>query len=197
MRRWIYAAFSLSAQLFFLQIHDIIVVVRKTKTCGRIVMLIILEGIVMCFILLIFCVIGISNGPERFTVFYEKDVQERAVKLGYTTYKQIKKQTIISVIVLYMPCFILVPLMVCYINGAKEFGEIFVQSLLILYIMGLFDRFFIDWYWVEHTKAWNVPDTEDLKPYIPTKMKIVKWIGTIVGFAVISLIIAAVMSIIL
>ncbi len=157
-------------------------------------MLIIIEGIVCCFILLIFCVIGISNGPEKFTVFYEKDVQDRAIELGYTTKEQIKKQTIISVIVLYVPCFTLVPLMVCFINGAKEFGEIFIQSLSILYIMGLFDRFFIDWYWVEHTKAWNIPNTEDLKPYIPPKMKIVKWIGTIVGFAVISLIIAIVMS---
>ncbi len=157
-------------------------------------MLIILEGIVLCFILLIFCVIGISNGPEKFTVFYEKDVQDRAIELGYTTKEQIKKQTILSVIVLYLPCFTLVPLMVCSINGAKEFGEIFIQSLSILYIMGLFDRFFIDWYWVEHTKAWNIPNTEDLKPYIPRKMKIVKWIGTIVGFAIIALIIASVMS---
>ncbi len=157
-------------------------------------MLIILEGIVLCFILLLFCVIGISNGPERFTVFYEKDVQNRAIELGYTTKAQIKKQTILSVIVLYLPCFTLVPFMVCYINGAKEFDEIFVQSLLILSIMGLFDRFFIDWYWVEHTKAWNIPDTEDLKPYIPKKMKIVKWIGTIVGSINIALIIAAAMS---
>lgn len=157
-------------------------------------MLIILEGISLCFILLIFCVIGISNGPERFTVFYEKDVQDRAVKLGYTTKNQIKRQTIISLIVLYLPCFTLVPFMVCYINGAKEFGEIFVQSLMIFYIMGLFDRLFIDWYWVGHTKAWNIPDTEDLKPYIPIKMIVAKWLATIVGFALISLIIAFVMS---
>ncbi len=157
-------------------------------------MLIIMEGTVLCFILLMFCVIGISNGPEKFTVFYEKDVQDRAIELGYTTKEQIKKQTIIAAIVLYLPCFTLVPLMVCSVNGAKEFGEIFIQSLSILYIMGLFDRFFIDWYWVEHTKAWNIPDTEDLKPYIPKKMKAVKWIGTFVGFAVISLIIAVVMS---
>jgi len=157
-------------------------------------MLILIEGITLCFILLIFCVIGIANGPEKFTVFYEKDVQNRAIELGYTTKEQIRKQTILSVIVLYLPCFTLVPLMVCSINGAKELGEIFIQSLTILYIMGLFDRFFIDWYWVEHTRAWNIPDTEDLKPYIPPKMKIVKWIGTIVGFAVISLIIAIVMS---
>ena len=40
---------------------------------------------------------------------------------------------------------------------------------------------------VEHTKAWDIPNTEELKPYIPTKMKIVKWLGTIVGFAIIAL----------
>ncbi len=40
----------------------------------------------------------------------------------------------------------------------------------------------------------SIPNTEGVKTYIPTKMKIVKWIGTIVGFAIISLIIAIVMS---
>ena len=55
-------------------------------------MLILMEGIVLCFILLIFCVIGIANGPEKFTVFYEKDVQEKAIKLGYTTQKEIKNK---------------------------------------------------------------------------------------------------------
>lgn len=54
-------------------------------------MLILMEGIVLCFILLMFCVIGIANGPEKFTVFYEKNVQEKAIKLGYTTQKEIKK----------------------------------------------------------------------------------------------------------
>ena len=140
-------------------------------------MLILMEGVVLCFILLIFCVVGIANGPEKFTVFYEKDVQDKAIKLGYTTKKEIKKQTIISIMVLYLPCFILVPLMVCYINGAKEFGKIFIH-----------------WYWVEHTKAWDIPNTDELKPYIPKKIKIEKWIGTIVGFAIIALIIALVMS---
>ena len=157
-------------------------------------MLILMEGIVLCFILLIFLVIGIANGPEKFTVFYEKDVQDKSIKLGYTKKKEIKKQTIISIIVLYLPCFILVPYMVCYINGANTFNEIFLQSLLIMYIMGLFDRFFVDWYWVEHTKAWDIPNTENLKPYIPKKMKLVKWLGTIIGFAIIALIIALVMN---
>ena len=44
-------------------------------------MLILMEGIVLCFILLMFCVIGIANGPEKFTVFYEKNVQRKSNKI--------------------------------------------------------------------------------------------------------------------
>lgn len=48
-------------------------------------MLIVVEGIVMCFVLLIVCVVGISNGPVGLVLLYEKDVQERVVELGLTT----------------------------------------------------------------------------------------------------------------
>ena len=160
-------------------------------------MLLFIEGIVMCFILLLFCVIGISNGPEKFTVFYEKDVQVRAIELGFTTRKDIRKQTIISVIVLYLPCFLLIPFMLYYLNEARTFNDFFIGSLIIMYIMGIFDRLFIDLYWVEHTKAWQIPKTDDLKPYIPFKMKLIKWLGTIVGFPIISLIISFVMTLII
>lgn len=156
--------------------------------------LLLLESTALCFILLLYCVVGIANGAGKFTVFYEKDVQNRAIELGYTTKAKIRMQTVISILVLYLPCFTLVPFMVCFINGAATFGDIFLQSLVILYILGLFDRFFIDWYWVERTKAWLIPETEDLMPYISKKMKVVKWLSTIAGFALIAFIIAIMMS---
>lgn len=31
---------------------------------------------------------------------------------------------------------------------------------IILLIMGLFDRIFIDWYWVGKTKTWIIPGTD-------------------------------------
>lgn len=62
-------------------------------------MLILLEGFVMCFILLLIYVIGIANGPVGLVVFYEKDVQDRVVELGYTTKEKIKKTSIITRIV--------------------------------------------------------------------------------------------------
>ena len=48
--------------------------------------------------------------------------------------------------------------------------------------MGIFDRVFVDWYWVGKTKAWQIEGTEDLKPYIPVKMLIIKWVFTLIGF---------------
>lgn len=37
----------------------------------------------------------------------------------------------------------------------------------ILLIVGVFDRLYIDWYWVGRTKVWIIPGTEDLMPCMP------------------------------
>ncbi|MBQ2780994.1 MAG: hypothetical protein IJF42_05475 [Clostridia bacterium] len=157
-------------------------------------MLIIVEGVVMCFVLLIVCVVGIANGPVGLVLLYEKDVQERVVELGMTTKKRIQKNFIICSIAMFVPLFVLPPLMVYCINGVTEFWDAFWQMSIILWIQGLFDRFFIDWYWVGKTKAWEIPGTDDLKPYIPTKVMIGKWLSTILMNPLIALIIAGLMQ---
>ena len=158
--------------------------------------MIVLEGIVMCFILLITCVIAIANGAVGGVALYEEDVQKRVVELGYTTNRQIKKTTMILSLALFVPLFTLVPFMVYCINGAIGFWDGFWQMTVIMWIMGLFDRIFIDWYWVGHTKAWIIPGTEDLMPYIPKKMLLVKWTFTIIGFPIISAMIAGIIHLV-
>lgn len=155
-------------------------------------MILLIEGIVMCFILLIYCAVGIANGPVGLVVLYEDDVQARVVELGLTTKEKIRKSFIISCIVLFLPLVTLTPAMVYGINGATGFWDGFWQMTVILMIMGLFDRFFIDWYWVGHTKAWVIPGTEDLQPYIPKNVLIRKWVGTVVGYPIIAAAIAGV-----
>ena len=125
---------------------------------------------------------------------YEEDVQQRVVELGLTTKEKIKKATSLSGIALFAPTLILVPLMVYGINGAASFREGFWQMTAIYLIMNLFDRIFIDWYWVGKTKAWFIPGTEDLMPYIPKKVLIRKWAGSLVGFPMIAAMIAGVMT---
>ena len=155
-------------------------------------MLIIIEGIVVCFILLLVCVVGLKNGLEKFAVFYEEDVKARVVELGYTTEKELKRSFTISGIALFVPMIIIVPLMVYYINGVSDFRSAFWQMTAIFMIGNLFDRLFIDEFWVGHTKAWFIPGTEDLMPYIPVKVKIKKWVGNLIMFPLLSAIIAGI-----
>ncbi len=143
-------------------------------------MLVVFEGLIMCFLLLLVCAIGISNGPVNLVVLYEKDVQERVVELGIITKKKIKINFIITALALLIPQLILVPIMVYLVNDATGFIEPFWQMTAIFLIQGLFDRLFIDWYWVGHTKAWEIPGTEDLKPYIPLKIMLGKWFSTLI-----------------
>ena len=160
-------------------------------------MLLVVEGIVMCFVLLIICVIGIANGPVGLVVFYEQEVKDRVVALGLTTGDRIKKTSAITMTALFVPMLILVPYMVYGINGVSDFQNGFLQMLVILMIAGLFDRIFIDWWWVGHTKAWIIQGTEDLMPYIYGKTLLKKWAGTLVGYPILAAVLAGLMQILM
>lgn len=160
------------------------------------VMLVLLEGLVMSFWLLLVCVAGIANGPAELVVLYEQDVQDRVIELGYITKEKLKRNYTLTSIALFVPILLFVPAMVYGINGADGFWSGFWQMTIILIIMNLFDRIFIDWYWVGHTKAWFIPGTEDLMPYIPMKVVVKKWVGTMIGFPMLAAVIAGIMTLI-
>ena len=92
-----------------------------------------------------------------------------------------------------MPIYLIYVLVCVYaINGARGFWSGFWQCFVILFVMNLIDRFGIDGYWVGHTKAWVIPGTEDLMPYISKADKQKKWLFGTVGMAGISLILAGI-----
>ena len=159
--------------------------------------LIVLEGLVLSFWLLLVCVVGIANGPTGLVCFFESDVQERVVELGLTTPVRIRRSATISAIALFAPVLTVVPALVYLVNGATGFWEGFAQMAAIYLVMGLFDRIFIDWWWVGHTDAWVIPGTEDLMPYIPTSALVRKWVGTLVGFPLLAAIIAGLVAIVI
>ena len=144
--------------------------------------LVIMEGLILSFWLLLICVVGISNGPIGLVCFYEKDVQERVIELGLTTKEKIRSATVKAALAMYIPELTVVPAAVYFINGASGFWDGFIQLTAVYMIAVLFDRIFIDVVWVGHTKAWEIPGTEDLKPYIPVKVQIGKWIGCLIMF---------------
>ncbi len=156
-------------------------------------MILILECLVVCFILFLPCVVAIANGTHNAAFLFEQDVQERVIEMGLITKDRLNRNRRLFKFIT-LPVLIAFLLWAVYgVNGARGFWTPFRQILLLTMAEGLFDRFFIDWYWVGHTKAWTIPGTEDLKPYIPRKTLIVKWLLTIIGNPIIAAVLAGIM----
>ena len=157
----------------------------------------ILEGLGLGFLLYLICAIGIRNGAIGMVHLYDQKVQERVVQLGLTTAEEIRKRSVLFRS-LCLPGYLIYVLICVYvINGARGFFEGFWQGFVILFIMNLIDRFLIDEYWVGHTKAWIIPGTEDLRPYITAEDKKKKWIMGTAGMALLAAILSGIMALIL
>ena len=133
----------------------------------------ILEGLLLGLLLAAFCALGIRRGAVDMVFLYHADVQERCVKNGLITRERINRKRRLFKglgIPVYL-AFLLVSVYV--VNGARGFRPGFWQSFAILSIVNLIDRLGIDEYRVGHTKAWVIPGTEDLRPYIDRKDKLV------------------------
>lgn len=156
-------------------------------------MLLILEGLIICFILLVPCVVAIANGIHNAAFLFERDVQDRVVGMGLVAREQLHKNKIRFKFYTLLVMVLFVIWAVYGINGARGFWNPFWQIYVLAMAEGLFDRFFIDTYWVGHTRAWTIPGTEDLKPYIRRKTLIVKWAVVIVGNPLIAAVIAGIM----
>ena len=157
----------------------------------------VLEGLGLGFLLYLICAIGIRNGAVGMVHLYDQKVQERVVQLGLSTADEIRKRSVLFRS-LCLPGYLIYVLICVYvINGARGFFEGFWQGFVILFIMNLIDRFLIDEYWVGHTKAWIIPGTEDLRPYITAEDKKEKWIMGTAGMALLAAILSGIMALIL
>lgn len=154
---------------------------------------VLLEGLGLGVLLVLVCLFGIRNGAVGMVHLYEAEVQARVVTLGLTTKEKIERNKKLFKAVC-LPGYIAYVLVCVYaLNGARGFLTPFWQLLVILSLMNLIDRFLIDDYWVGHTKAWTIPGTEDLKPYINAAAKRKKWLFGTVGMVVISAALAGLM----
>lgn len=155
---------------------------------------VLIEGLVLGVLLVSICAVGIRKGAVGMVHLYEPEVQARCVELGLTTFEKIKHNSIVFKAVC-LPGYIAYVLVCVYaVNGARDFVTGFWQLLVILSVMNLIDRFLVDGYWVGHTKAWIIPGTEDLRPYINSAAKRKKWLFGTLGMAVIAAVLAGIMT---
>ena len=155
------------------------------------------EGLGLGALLVLVCLIGIRNGAVGMVHLYGPEVQERCIRLGLTTREKIRRGSVRFKAVC-IPGYILYVLVCVYaVNGTRGFAAGFWQLLGILFVMNLIDRFLIDDFWVGHTRAWTIPGTEDLKPYITAADKRKKWLFGTVGLAAVAAVLAGIMSILI
>ena len=152
----------------------------------------ILEGLGLGALLVLVCAVGIRKGAVGMVHLYSTAVQERCVELGLITKEGIRRKAILMKVVCLPMYLVYLFLCVFVINQAQGFLETLWQSFVILFVMNLVDRFLIDEWWVGHTKAWIIPGTEKLMPYITKADKRRKWIASTVSMAVISAVLAGI-----
>ena len=157
----------------------------------------IIEGLVVCFILLTACVVGIANGAVNLVCLYEKEVQDKVVEIGLITREKIQRNKMLFLIFGMLPCWVFMVYAVYFINGARGFWDGFWQMYVIMMIEGLFDRLFIDFFWVGKTKAWIISGTEELMPYIYGKTLASKWIGTLIGSPILAAALSGIMMLLI
>lgn len=54
-------------------------------------MVLVLECVIICFILLVPCVVSIANGIEQAAFLFEADVQDRVVEMGLVTRERLRR----------------------------------------------------------------------------------------------------------
>ena len=158
------------------------------------VLKIIIEGLILGLLLVLYCAFGIRNGAVNMVFLYHPDVQEKSIQSGLITREKIKRNQLIFKVLGISSYFAYVLICVYVINDARGFWPAFWQMFGILSIVNVIDRLLIDEYWVGHTKAWEIPGTEDMKPYIHRKDKVGKWLVGTVGFALLCAILAGIMT---
>ena len=158
---------------------------------------IVIEGVLLGALLVLLCAVGIRKGAVTMVFLYHADVQDRCVQNGLITRERIWQNRKIFKGLGVPLYFTFVLVSVYAVNGARGFWPGFWQLFAILSILNLIDRLLIDEYWVGHTKAWDIPGTEDLKPYIDRKDRIGKWLIGTAGFAALSAILSGVMALVL
>lgn len=150
----------------------------------------VLQGLGLGALLFWVCAVGKRKGALGMVHLYSPEVRSRCVALGLTTREAIRRNAL-AMKVLSLPLYLgYLVLCVFGINQARSFFAILWQSLVILSVMNLVDRFLIDGLWVAHTRAWVIAGTEELMPYITKADKRRKWLTGTVGMAALAAVLA-------
>ncbi|MBQ6039816.1 MAG: hypothetical protein IJL32_03430 [Oscillospiraceae bacterium] len=134
----------------------------------------------ICLQLCLYCLLftamvrySVRGGAINGLYFYPKAVQERAYEIGLTDRETVKKQRRRFMTLFYIVMLTALVLIIAVWNQICDFETAYLQALLFLEVMNIYDGTVIDKLWVGHSKFWILKGTEDI-PFVQTWMQVLK-----------------------
>ena len=133
----------------------------------------VLQLVIYCMIFTLMVRYAVRGGAVDGLYFYPKPVQERAIEIGLATQETIKKKRKIFMTEFYIVMLAVLVLIIGLWNHVSDFKTAYLQALLFLEVMNVYDGIVIDKIWVGYSKFWLIPGCEDI-PYVQTWMQVLK-----------------------
>lgn len=116
---------------------------------------------------------SVKGGAINGLYFYPKAVQKRAFELGLTDRETVQQKRKRFMTVFYIVMLTALVFIIVVWNRVSNFKTAYLQALLFLEVMNIYDGIVIDKLWVGHSKFWILKGTEDI-PFVQTWMQVLK-----------------------
>lgn len=132
------------------------------------------------FQLIVYCLLftamvryAVLGGAVNGLFFYPKAVQERVFEIGLTDRETIYQRRRRFMTLFYVVMLTALVLIIAVWNRVSDFRTAYLQALLFLEVMNIYDGVVIDKLWVGHSRFWILKGTEDL-PFVQTWAQVLK-----------------------
>ncbi|WP_242876790.1 hypothetical protein [Butyrivibrio sp. ob235] len=132
-----------------------------------------IQLILYCLLFTVMVKYAVRGGAIDGLYFYPKPVQERAFEIGLTTREIMQKKRRIFMTEFFIVMLVALVLIIGLWNSTSDFKAAYLQALLFLEAMNIYDGVVIDKIWVGHSKFWVLPGCEDI-PYVQTWGQVIK-----------------------
>lgn len=136
-------------------------------------MILLLQLILYCFLFTAMVRYAVRGGAINGLYFYPKAVQEWAYEIGLTDRETVKKQRKRFMTLFYIVMLTALVIIIAVRNRVGNFKTAYLQALLFLEVMNIYDGVVIDKLWVGHSKFWILKGTEDI-PFVQTWAQVLK-----------------------
>ena len=135
--------------------------------------MIVLQLALYCLLFTAMVKIAVIGGAVNGLYFYPKPVQDRAIELGLIGRNEMNRKRKRFMISFYIVMLAVLVLIIGAWNGVTGFVEAYLQALLFLEVMNVYDGVVIDKLWVGYSKFWVLSGLEDM-PYVQTWRQVLK-----------------------